>query len=329
MIHNFINSLPNYIRATDNFEYGTQIYRKENAIKKKFVSLNRLYKSFIVIDIDRPNATYIFEDKNLPVPTIITINPINGHCHYLYELRTPVIYTENARRRPQSFCEAIDCSLTKALGGDPAYIGRITKNPLNPSWKVLQHHVKYDLNDFQEYIDIRSLKEVRTVFGEGRNCTLFDTTRHWAYDQVRFHSLYFPFMNEVESKASELNRSLFGSYEQGFLGYKEVFHIAKSIGNWTWRHRHTIGDKCKRGVMASQFEPNTPLVVKQMLSAERTNEVRTISVKEKILQSANILKSKGTPITQQSVAIHSGVSIRAVQNHWKTVDEQINLYAKN
>lgn len=157
---------------------------------------------------------------------------------------------------------------------------------------MLQHSVKYDLNDFQEYIDIRSTKEVKLVPGEGRNCTLFDTTRHWAYDQVRFHNLYFPFMNEVESKTSELNNRLFGNYEQGLLGYKEVFHIAKSIGNWTWRHRHTIGSKCNRGAMAGQFEPNTPLVVKQMLSAERTNEVRTTTVKEKILQSANVLKNK-------------------------------------
>lgn len=101
MIASFINSLTTYNRATDSFEYGTRIYRNENAIKKKFVSLNRLYKSYIVIDIDKPNATYLFEEKNLPVPTIITINPENGHCHYLYELRTPVIYTESARRRPQ------------------------------------------------------------------------------------------------------------------------------------------------------------------------------------------------------------------------------------
>ena len=108
-----------------------------------------------------------------------------------------------------------------------------------------------------------------------------------------------------------------------------MYHIAKSIGTWTWRHRHTIGNKCNRGAMAGQFEPGTPLVVKQMLSAERTNEVRTTSVKEKIFQSANILKSQGTPITQQSVAIHAGVSIRTVQNHWKTVDKQINIYVKN
>lgn len=328
MIADFINSLTTYTRATDAFEFGTQIYKKDNAIKKKFVSLNRLYKSYIVIDIDKPNATFLFEENNLPVPTIITINPKNGHCHYLYELRTPVIYTENARRRPQSFCEAIDCSLTKALGGDPAYIGRITKNPLHPAWKVLQHNVKYDLNDFQEYIDIRSTKEIQLVPGAGRNCTLFDTTRHWAYDQVRFHNLYFPFMNEVESKTSELNNRLFGNYEQGLLGYKEVFHIAKSIGNWTWRHRHTIGSKCNRGAMAGQFEPNTPLVVKQMLSAERTHEIRTTSVKEKILQSAYILKAQGTPVTQQSVSIHAGVSMFSVKKNWNTVDQQFNLYRK-
>ena len=217
MIQDFINSLPNYTRATDDFEYGTQIFRKENALKKKYISVNRLYKSHIVIDIDIPNSTFLFEEKNLPVPTIITINPSNGHCHYLYEIKTPIIYTENARRRPQSFCEAIDCSLTKALGGDPAYIGRITKNPIHPAWKVLQHNVKYDLSDFQEYIDIRSHKEIKTVFGEGRNCTLFDTTRHWAYDEIRSHGIFYVFMDTVENKTNELNEKLFSDYESGVL----------------------------------------------------------------------------------------------------------------
>lgn len=327
MIADFINSLTTYTRATDSFDFGTQIYKKENALKKKFVSLNRLYKSFIVIDIDKPNSTYTFEEKNLPVPTIITINPKNGHCHYLYELRTPVIYTENARRRPQSFCEAIDCSLTKALGGDPAYIGRITKNPLHPAWKVLEHNVKYDLNDFQEYIDIRSSKEIQLVPGAGRNCTLFDTTRLWAYDQVRSHNLYFPFMNEVESKTNDLNNKIFENYELVLLGYKEVFHIAKSIGNWTWRHRYTIGTKCNRGVMADKFEPNTPLVVKQMLSAERTHEVQKQSTLNKILQSAKLLKSQGSIITKNSVAINSGLSFDTVKNHWKKLESQFNTYS--
>lgn len=328
MIQNFINSLPNYTRATDDFEYGTQIYRKENALKKKFISVNRLYKSHIVIDIDIPNSTFLFEEKNLPVPTIITTNPINGHCHYLYEIKTPVIYTENARRRPQSFYESIDCSLTKALGGDPAYIGRITKNPIHPAWKVLQHNVKYDLNDFQEYIDIRSHKEIKTVFGEGRNCTLFDTTRHWAYSEVRLHNLFFKFMDTVESKVIELNEKLFNDYEYGVLPYKEVNHISKSIGTWTWRHRLTIGDKCNRGVMSMGFKPGTPLVVKQMLAAERTNQLKLKTSAEKILQSAIELKAQGTPITRQSVSVKSGFSLETVKRNWQMVDKQLNLYLK-
>lgn len=326
MVSDFIDSLTTYTRATDNFDFGTQVYKKENAIKKKYVHLNMLYKSYIVVDIDKPNSAFIFEEKNLPAPTIIIVNPNNGHCHYLYELNTPVIYTEEARRRPQSFYEAIDISLTNALGGDPCYIGRMTKNPLHPAWKVIQHNVQYDLNDFQEYLDIRTPRKIEVVPGEGRNCTLFDSTRFWAYVEVKLHTNFLKFMDAVEKKAQELNNSLFSDYERGVLSYKEVLHIAKSIGTWTWRHRFDIGRKCNRGVMADQFEPQTPLVVKQMLSADRTNEVRKQSNQEKILASAIALKAQGMPVTQQSVAIHSGVSTRTIKRNWEAVNQQLNLY---
>lgn len=326
MIESFIDSLTEYTRATDNFDYGTQVYTKGNSLKKKWISLNRLYKSFIVIDIDEPQSTFRYEERNLPTPSIITINPKNGKCHYLYKLNTPVIYTEEGRRRPQSFYEAVDISLTKALGGDLCYIGRMTKNPLHPDWKVIQHNVQYDLNDFQEYLDIRTPRKIEVVPGEGRNCTLFDSTRFWAYVEVKLHTNFLQFMDAVEKKAQELNNSLFSDYERGVLSYKEVLHVAKSIGTWTWRHRFDIGRKCNRGVMADQFEPQTPLVVKQMLSADRTNEVRKQSSLNKILSSAAALNAQGTPITQQSIAVHSGVSLLTVKRKWNVLSQQFNLY---
>jgi len=328
MLANFTDSLPRKIRCTDNFLDGTKFRNKSNAIKFRYIEHNQLYKKYIVIDIDKPSSAFLFEEKNLPVPTIITINKENGHSHYLYELRSPVIYTEAGRRRPQQFYEAVDISLTESLGGDRAYVGKFTKNPLHHDWRVVYYPAVYDLEEFQEYLDlIPARKRVNQESGSGRNTTLFDNLRFWAYIEVRTHNSFISFIDSVETQAGIINTH-FSSLESGELPMKEVLSTAKSVGTWTWRHRHTIGNKCNRGVMADQFQPGTPLVVKQMLSADRTNEVRKSTVKEKIITSAKLLKSQGTPVTQNSVSIHANLSINSIKRYWKHVEQELNIYAQ-
>ena len=95
MLDCFIDSLPNKVRCTDDFEEGTKFRLKSKALNFKYLETNQLYKKFICIDIDKPRSAYLWEEKNLPPPSIITVNPENGHSHYLYGLKTPVIYTEH------------------------------------------------------------------------------------------------------------------------------------------------------------------------------------------------------------------------------------------
>jgi hypothetical protein len=327
-MNRFIESLPEKVRSTSNWEDGTKFRTKRNALKDKYIEHNQLYKKYIPVDIDREQSAYAFEELNLPIPTIITINPDNTHCHYLYELNTPVIYTENGRRKPQQFYESVDIAITKALNGDTAYVGKFTKNPLHKCWKVINNNISYDLEDFQEYLDLtpERKKQDNIAFDyEGRNSTIFNNLRFWAYVEVKSHNTFASFMQSVEIKAISINDEFY-ILQAGKLAFKEVFTIAMSVGKWTWKHRYSIGNCTNRGCM--QLPESMALKQKQSLSAERTNDVKKKSSFDLIFDSATALKTKGSIVTKNSVALHSGLSFDTVKRHWKKLEENINTYGR-
>lgn len=330
MLNAFINALPDKVRSTDDFQYGCKFRKKSIALQHLYVELPQFYKKYIALDIDKPGAAFFWDSKRLPPPTFVIVNPENAHCHYLYELRTPVYYTEQARRAPQKFFEATDIALTNLLDADLAYVGHFIKNPLHPYWRLIHHPVRYDLEDFSEWgIDLKSRKNRQCLkeSPEGRNTTLFNTLRLWAYQDVLHQGSYEHFQQDVDFKALSLNGAFLGC-EKGILPAKEVLSTAKSVGNWTWRHRSTIRQQKNRGVM--QLPAEMKMAEKQAAGASYAHAKNSAkhSTKEAILQAAIGLKACGIPITQQSVAIRADVSVRTVKSHWNYVDLKIGLYEK-
>lgn len=330
MYGSFIEALPDKVRSTNDFQHGTKFRRKDNALNCLYVELNQFYKKFIALDIDIPGAAYLWDELGLPPPTFVMVNPENAKCHYLYELKTPVYYTEASRRAPQKFFEATDIALTNMLRADLGFVGHFVKNPLHPHWRVICHHATYDLEDFKEWgVDLRGHKHKQVLREslEGRNTTLFDTLRHWAYQDVLQQASYAVFQQAVDSKAHSFN-GLFLDCEKGILPAKEVLSTAKSVGTWTWRHKDTIGNQKNRGVM--QLPPDMSKKAKQAAGASyaHANNSAKQSTKETVLQAAIALKAAGTPVTQQSVAIRADVSLLSVKNYWQEVDSQLGLYKK-
>lgn len=328
MFNSFIEALPEKVRSTDDFEYGTRFRKKENALKFRYVEANQFYKKHIILDIDEPGSAYWWEERNLPPPTIVIVNPKNAHCHYLYELNVPVYYTENAKRAPQKFYENTDIALTNALDADLAYVGKFVKNPLHPSWLVIKHNATYDLEDFGEYLDLQAYKKKQKLEASlgGRNSTLFDTLRLWAYQEVKQHTFYVSFQDLVDRKAQSINKMFLDGLD-GVLPVKEVLSTAKSVGKWTWRHQYSIGNGGKnRGVLG--LPGDMPLQQKQVEGAAYTHDARKKNTLQAILDAAVALKTAGTPITQKSVSIRADVSLDSVKRYWNKVDEQLNLYKK-
>ena len=309
MFESFIEALPDKVRSTNNFEeFGTRFRKKNNALQYRYVELNQLYKKFIVLDLDEPKSerlnfynlgsAFLWEEKGLPPPTYVVINPENAHCHYLYELRVPVYYTEHAHRAPQKFYENTDLALTNVLGADLAYVGKFTKNPLHPSWRTIRHGALYDLEDFAEYhLDLRSHKQKQKLADSlgGRNTTLFDTLRVWAYQEVKQHGSYAVFQQLVDNKALSINK-LFLDNLNGILPAKEVLSTSTSVGKWTWKHRNSIGNGNKnRGVL--ELPDDMPIKEKQAQGAAYTNVIRTESVDDTIKLAIHACKQRGFTLT--------------------------------
>lgn len=326
MFNSFIEALPEKVRSTDDFEYGTRFRKKENALKFRYVEANQFYKKHIILDIDEPGSAYWWEERNLPPPSIVVINRENAHCHYLYELNVPVYYTENAKRAPQKFYENTDIALTNALGADLDYVGKFVKNPLHPSWLVIKHNVTYDLEDFGEYLDLQVFKKKQKLEASlgGRNSTLFDTLRLWAYQEVKQHTFYVSFQDLVDRKAQSINLMFLDSLD-GVLPVKEVLSTAKSVGKWTWRHQYSIGNGGKnRGVLG--LPGDMPLQEKQVQGAAYTNTIRTEKVDDKIKLAIHKCKERGLDVNPGNLE-KCGLAGSTYRKHREATHKWIQLLA--
>lgn len=326
MLDTFINSLTEKVRCTNNFEDGTAYRHKADALKCKYIEHNQLYKKYIIIDVDRPGSTFCFEELGMPVPSIITINPIKCTPHFVYQLREPVIYTEKGRSAPQKLYELVDSALTQAFRpfeSDLAYVGKFTKNPLHPHWKVITNNIEYDLEDFGEYLDLSKSKRKSklTLDYQGRNCTIFHNLRFWAYIEVRTHTDYESFKDAVETKAYYINAELSTS-PWGSLNAKEVRGIANSVSRWTWKKRHSLDEIKNRGAM-ELYKTALPLDEKQRLAAGRTNNEQKNTTRSTLLASLAIMRAQGRPITQKSLEIHSKVSLSTIKRYWAEFEPMI------
>lgn len=319
--------------STDDFQYGAKFRSKDSSLKHKYIQLNQLYKKYLVVDIDetRRESIFCFEELGLPVPTIISINtnPKNGRFntpHYLWELKTPVIYTEAGRSAPQRLYELVDNALTQAtqpFQSDLQYVGLFTKNPLHPHWRVIKHNVSYDLEDFGEYLDLKTpRRKAGLKFDEsGRNCTIFTTLRFWAYQEVRDYICYEDFRESVRDKAGLINTELEALPCSG-LPSKEVMGIANSVSRWVWRNRFNLNDIKNRGIMHLN-STDIALDEKQRLSASRTHTVQKNATRTALLTSVTLMKAQGTPITQKSLELHSKLSLRTIKSYWNELEPMI------
>lgn len=209
---------------------------KEKALQKPYIQINPpCLVAHLVFDIDKEDAFFAWSDADLPQPNWISKNKENGHAHIGYMLSTPVCTTNNARQKIVRYLARIQHAYTDKLGADKGYVGLIAKNPLHNEW---DNHIlstkAYELNYLADFVDLEPLPTKPTeVSGLGRNCTLFDLVRHWAYRAIKDLSdvTYDEWEAEVLSRASNANTGFSAP-----LDHKEVGCTARSIAKWVWRN---------------------------------------------------------------------------------------------
>jgi hypothetical protein len=262
-------------------------------------------------------------------PNLIVQNSENGHCHYLYFLKTPVWCRHSGRDAPEAYLNAIRAAMTAKLHADHRYAGLICKNPFNSQWRTLElHHSLFSLDDLAKNLDLsqktepRTARQLENVTLNGRNDRLFTLLRFFAYSQVqqcrdKIASLgrqqAFALWNKyIHHEADNINRE----FPNG-LALNEVRSTAKSVSQWVWKHYHP-SEKCNRGklgfgITRHNFNFDVPRLAleeikhRQRLSAEATNEARKAATEAKIKQAIEQLQAANQKVTRAAVAKMTGL----------------------
>jgi len=137
--------------------------------------------------------------------------------------------------KPLRYAAAVENALRKKLGADTGYSGLICKNPNHSHWKIAVWQPElYTLDWLADSLDLNAAndKEIVADYGLGRNCTLFDKTRKWAYRAIRQGwPEYEQWLKACYERACAYNLKLLVPLDDN-----EVKGIAKSIARWTSRY---------------------------------------------------------------------------------------------
>lgn len=286
--------------CTDDLGYGVRIRGKEAALRSRYIQANPpATVGYLVFDIDREGAAFAWEGANLPAPSIVATNPENGHAHLMYAIATPVVRSDAAHPAPLRFLAALQDAMTVQLEADPCYSMFLTKNPHNPSWRVLTHqNAVYGLHDLAEYVDLTLAKKKprALVNGLGRNCDLFDTLRRRAYRKVAefreggSYQTWHRYILDAARKSNTFTTPLPDS---------EVKATATSIAKWTWRH---FG----QGAAVDRF------IERQRRKQKRSAAARKGKTAEAVIRAVDGLRKAGKRVTVSGVARLVGVTRQTI-----------------
>jgi hypothetical protein len=236
----FRDQLPHRPYCTDSLDAGLVIRQKLDAISKRYIQANgptHLY--WLPFDVDRETASFDWQDRHCPAPNIVVTNPENGHAHLLYGLEVPVRKAPDAQLKPLRYAAAVEFGLLKKLEADYGYAGLIVKNPLHESWIVqCFQDAPYSLGWLADYIDLEKVDYRRKPqdYGLGRNCTVFNSLRLWAYRAIRENwPNYESWFEACRARAASYN-----SFPSP-LPESEIRATAKSVSKWVYQRFSASG----------------------------------------------------------------------------------------
>lgn len=321
----FVHRLPYKPLATDDFHLGVRPVMPTAALGMRNIAPDLPFAvSWLKFDLDFSESAAKWMDEDLPQPHFTVVNPANGRAHYLYGLETPVISSARARRGPLEYLNAITVGYTRMLGADEAYAGKFCKTPFHPDWRTHVHNGRlYSLETLASALppSLSTQKAPRTqAIGLGRNVTLFDDLRHWAYREVRrakTRGNYPAWLTGVRQEATRLN-----TFDLPLPG-SEVRAAANSVAAWTWKHAErfsaaVIGGTKRSKVKSREREEMTPEEARARMAAgaEHSHLIRRNKTFDAITSAVAQLIASGIaePSIRQTAAV-AGVSERSVERY--------------
>lgn len=242
--------LPLWPLASDDLLSGVYRQARGDALRRRYIEANpQALSNLLVVDIDHEDAALrTLWNRQAWWPNAIVQNPANGHAHAVWALSEPVTRTEYARRKPLAYAAAVIEGLRRSVDGDAGYSGLMTKNPAHDAWDALwcSGERLYSLDELTEHLteagymppaSWRRTKR-RNWVGLGRNCTIFESARTWAYREIRNHWFDSQGLHEaISAHVHELNAEF-----PEPLPTSEVRAIAASIHRWITTHSRMWAD---------------------------------------------------------------------------------------
>jgi hypothetical protein len=316
----FVNPYASQGRDSTGLFAPARKVSKKYALGMKTIQLNGpRQKRYLCFDIDREHAGIAWQDANLPIPNLIIRNPRNGHAHLVWELAQPVWERRRDDDRsgealPVRYMNAVYRAMREALGADPAYNGLLVKNPLHPDWHTICGRLKpYTLEELSQNLDLTISEPTRLRDNqEGRNCTLFDSIRIWAYRAKSSYRNLVSFREATQIEIESLNDQL-----DNPLPDKELIGIVKSVSHWVWNNYTGSGRVTRRGIC--NFDPNTPLEQRQKLGQSHTTWTRVNNTITKINLAIKHLINLGIKLTKTAIAKQAGLNRKTLYRHWNKI----------
>lgn len=230
----FVSNLPEKPYCSNDLRYGSIIRPLQQAIEQKYIQHNKHTSiRWLVFDCDYAGAIERCGYNNLPPPNFQTVTKSTGKSHIVYGLEVPVHKTAVARAKPLHLLAKIEYQIRELVSGDRGYTNLLTKNPFHSEWDVYQYRSDlYDMPELCEWLTLPTkLPKRASVIGLGRNCTLFENLRHWAYREVLMYRLSANY--QTFSDAVLLQAIAFNSFPEP-LPQSEIRATAKSVAKWVW-----------------------------------------------------------------------------------------------
>ncbi|EAT10681.1 replication protein A (plasmid) [Bermanella marisrubri] len=289
--------------------------------------------AWMVFDLDNHPTTgkeadpFIWQWEGLPPPNLIVTNLDNSKSHLYYAV-APVCRSKKARIKPQQYFKAVRKKLGARLGADPDFTSPVSKNPFSKNFRTLEiHNDEYSLCELDVALDepkanaFYELPGAATEVSIGRNTTVFNWLRYWAYeavDEARKHD-FDTWTRRCHVQARRFAIKASDALGKECLKDSEIKAIAKSVSGWVWNNYN--GDNIDRGIMGLN-DSGLDLKKKQSLAAHRTNSMSRERNKKAVKRVILALKRAGfsnSEITRSRVAKIVGLGRKALYTTYKAV----------
>lgn len=222
---------------------NTKVRAKALALRCKYLQHNHFNSlNFFVFDCD-----YELEKLQTfgpaPEPNFCVVNPENRHFHAFYALGTPVHKNSFSSIKALNFASFVQNKIALALDADPAYGDLLSKNRLHSAWDVVDFFDKpYEPHQLDINLDPAKCLPSGGSSGLGRNVSIFNTVRRFAYSRV------FDYKAQTDLKGFgkvilHQCRHINATFPTP-LHEKEVSQIARSVALWTWtKYTRRISDE--------------------------------------------------------------------------------------